>query len=70
MSRAWTADAVLALPVTVDLVTAGDVLGMGRTAAYEALRRGEFPVQVLRVGRRYRVVTADLQRLLGLTAQI
>ncbi len=69
MSRDWTPEAVLALPVTVDLVTAGAVLGMGRTVAYEAQRRGEFPVPVLRVGHRYRVVTAELHCLLGLVPQ-
>jgi hypothetical protein len=69
MTEPWSVDAVLALPVTVDLVTAGAVLGMGRTAAYEAQRRDEFPVPVLRVGHRYRVVTAHLHRLLGLAQQ-
>ena len=66
MTRRWTPDEVLALPVVVDLVTAGSVLGMGRSAAYEAQRRGDFPVPVLRVGHRYRVVTAHLRAALGL----
>lgn len=65
MTRQWTTEEVRALPVVVDLVTAGSVLGMGRNAAYEAQRRGEFPVPVLRVGCRYRVVTSHLLRLLG-----
>lgn len=68
LTRNWTAEEVADLPVVVDLVTAGRVLGMGRTTAYEAARRGEFPVPVLRVGRRYRVVTAHLRDLLGLTS--
>ena len=55
------------LPVVVDLVTAGSVLGMGRTVAYEAARRGEFPVPVMRVGHRYRVATAHLRELLGVS---
>ncbi len=67
LTRQWAADEVAALPVVVDLVTAGSVLGMGRTSAYEAARRGEFPVPVLRVGHRYRVVTAHLRQLLGLS---
>ncbi|MFW3172570.1 hypothetical protein [Geodermatophilus sp. CPCC 206100] len=54
-----------ALPVVVDLVTAGSVLGMGRSSAYEAARRGEFPVPVMRIGSRYRVVTGHLLDLLG-----
>jgi hypothetical protein len=52
------------LPVTVDLLTAATLLGIGRTRAYELARRGEFPCKLLRVGARYRVVTADLLRLL------
>lgn len=66
VKRTWTADEVRALPVTVDLVTAGSVLGMGRSASYEAVHTGTFPVKVLKLGQRYRVVTADLLNLLGL----
>ncbi|RBY94079.1 DNA-binding protein [Blastococcus sp. TBT05-19] len=69
MNRAWTADEVLALPVVVDLVTAGSVLGMGRSASYEMARRGEFPVPVLKVGHRYRVVSARLRELVGIHDQ-
>ena len=65
--EAWTADEVRALGVTIDLVTAGSVLSLGRTASYELARRGQFPVPVLRIGRRYRVVTAHLLQLLNLT---
>ena len=65
MTRAWTADDVRELPVVVDLVTAGSVLGMSRGASYEAQRRGDFPVPVLRVDHRFRVVTAHLRELLG-----
>lgn len=38
-------------------------LSIGRTAAYEAVRRGELPT--IRVGRRLLVPTARLRRLLG-----
>lgn len=62
----WRSEDVGALPVVVDVVTAGSVLGMGRTAAYEAARRGEFPVPVMRIGSRYRVVTAHLLDVLGI----
>lgn len=57
---------LLALPVSVDLVTAGRALGMGRTVAYELARQGEFPVRVLRLGNKYRVPTADLLDVLGI----
>jgi hypothetical protein len=65
LTRDWTVEEVANLPVVVDLVTAGSVLGMGRTTAYEAVRRAEFPVPVMRIGSRYRVVTAHLLDLLG-----
>jgi len=64
MSQLTTAD-LLALPPTVDLVTAARALGYGRTLAYELARRGVFPCRVLRLGNRYVVPTADLLRTLG-----
>jgi len=57
---------LLALPVVVDLVTAGKALGIGRTRAFELARRGEFPVPVLRVGHTFRVPTAPLLQLVGI----
>jgi hypothetical protein len=50
----------------VDLVTASQALGMGRTKSYELARAGRFPCPVLRVGRRYLVPAAGLLALLGL----
>lgn len=61
---AWTAAQVAALPVTVDLVTAGSVFGMGRTKSHELARAGSFPVAVLRLGARYLVPTSPIKRLL------
>jgi hypothetical protein len=58
-----TREQLLALPVVIDLVTAGKVLGIGRTRAFELARRGDFPVPVLRVGHTYRVPTEPLLRL-------
>lgn len=66
MTKQWSAEEVLALPVTVDVVTGGSVVGLGRSASYEQARAGTFPVPVLRVGSRYRVVTAHLIELLGI----
>jgi hypothetical protein len=42
---------LLALPVTVDLVTAGRAFGLGRTRSYELARAGEFPCRVIPVGK-------------------
>lgn len=57
---------LLELPPSVGLVTAGRALGIGRTKAYELVRAEDFPARVLRLGNTYRVVTADLLRLLGI----
>jgi excisionase family DNA binding protein len=57
---------LLALPVTVDVTTAARALGLGRSTAYELVRRNEFPCRVLRVGSSYRIPTADLLRVLGI----
>jgi hypothetical protein len=50
---------------TTDLPTAGRALGIGGNLAYELNTRGEFPVRVLRLGRKYRVPVADLLEYLG-----
>ena len=52
---------------TVDLMTAARALGLGRTKAYDLARRQQFPCPVLRIGDTYRVPTAGLLELLGLT---
>jgi len=62
-----TREELLRLPAITDLVTAGRALGIGRTRAFELARRGAFPVPVLRVGVTWRVPTAPLLYLLGLT---
>jgi hypothetical protein len=59
---------LLALPAVVDLTTAARALSIGRTRAFELVRRGDFPVPVLRVGVTYRVPTAPLLGLLGLSS--
>lgn len=64
-----TREELLALPASIDLVTAGRALGIGRTLAHELARQGEFPVRVLRLGNRYRVPTAEVLRALGVGAQ-
>jgi len=56
---------LLALPVVMDLETAGRAFGLGRTLSYQLARREEFPCPVLRLGRSYRVRKADLMRELG-----
>jgi predicted DNA-binding transcriptional regulator AlpA len=52
-------------PATVDVPSACRALGISRSHGYDAVASGKFPARVIRVGRRFRVVTADLVRLLG-----
>ncbi|RBM10986.1 integrase [Streptomyces sp. PT12] len=56
---------LLALPPAIDLETANRALALSRSTGYDLARRSEYPCRVLRLGRSYRVVTADLRRLLG-----
>lgn len=65
-SRAWSPGEIRALGVTTDLLTAASVLRIGRTKAYHLARRDEFPVPVMRTGRRYLVAVAHLLRVLGM----
>jgi len=61
----WSVDRVRALGVTTDLVTAGAVLGVGRTTAYMLARTGRFPVPVMKAGARYLVGVAHLLHAIG-----
>ena len=64
-SRAWS-PGIRALGATTDLLTAASVLRIGRTKAYHLARVGDFPVPVLRTGRRYLVAVAHLLGALGM----
>jgi len=52
------------LPAVVDVPVAASALGSSRSGAYEAIRTGRFPVKTITVGRRIKVLTADLVRVL------
>jgi hypothetical protein len=54
-----------ALPTTTTIETAARALSLGRTRAYQLARENRFPCKVIRIGTTYRVVTADLQRLVS-----
>ena len=47
----------------VSVERAGALLGLGRSASYDAVKRGDIPS--IRIGRRYVVSTARLRALLG-----
>lgn len=67
--RGMTREELLALPVAVDLDTANKALTIGRSTGYALAKRDEYPVTVLKLGNAYRVVTADLHRLLGMASE-
>jgi excisionase family DNA binding protein len=50
-------------PDTYSVPEAGRIVGLGKNASYDAVRRGELPV--LRFGRILRVPRAALERMLG-----
>ena len=64
--KEWTEAEVRLLPAVIDLVTAGEILGIGRTQSYQLARTGNFPVKTLRIGSRYKVPTALLRRHLSI----
>lgn len=49
--------------VTITVTETAELLGIGRTSAYEAIRRGELPS--LRIGRRLVVPVTQLLAALG-----
>ena len=53
------------LPPAVDVVTAGAVLGVSRTTAYELIRTGRWPTRVLALGSRRLIPRAELLALVG-----
>ncbi|QFG27604.1 helix-turn-helix domain-containing protein [Actinomadura sp. WMMB 499] len=60
-----TREELAALPTTTTIETAARALGLGRTRAYQLARENRFPCKIIRIGTTYRVVTADLHRLLS-----
>ena len=64
-THTWTIEAVRSLGTTTDIETAGAILGIGRTKAYELAKDGDFPVDVIKIGRRYFVPVLNLLALLG-----
>lgn len=56
----WTVQDVRALGLTTDVVTAGRILGLSRNVAYALVRRGEFPLPVIKAGSQYRVPVAAI----------
>lgn len=64
-----TVEEIRSWGATTDVVRAGMALGLGRNHSYELARTGAFPVRVIRIGRSYRVVVAELLTILGVPAE-
>lgn len=62
---AMSLEELLALPATVNVVTAARALGISPNKAYALIKSGEFPVETLPLGSTVRVATASLRRVLG-----
>ena len=54
-----------ATPATLTVVEAAEVLGIGRTLAYELVRTGRWPTPVIRAGRLIRIPTGPLLALVS-----
>lgn len=62
-----TIDDIRSWPAAADIPPACAALGISKSYGYELIKRGEFPVKTLKVGRKTRVLTADLMRVLGIS---
>lgn len=67
-TRPLTSRDLLELPATVDPETACRVLNISRSKGYDLIRADAFPCRVLRLGSTYRIPSADLLALVGVTA--
>ncbi len=52
-------------PLTLSIDQVAAVLGVARSTIYESIRRGDFPLPVIRIGARRVVSMAALAQLLG-----
>lgn len=66
-SPQMTVEQMRNLPPVVDVLTAAAILGIGRTAAYELIRIGQWPTPILRLGKLIRVPSSPLLDLVGVS---
>jgi excisionase family DNA binding protein len=60
---------VCQLPPVLTVEQAARLLRIGRSKAYDAVRTGDWPTRIVRVGRCIRTPTAEVLRLLGLPSE-
>lgn len=51
---------------TLTLMDAAELLGIGRSTAYTAVREGTFPTRIITIGGRYIIPTTEMMALLGI----
>lgn len=66
MGTAFAADEIRRLPAALTVIQAADLLGIGRSSAYQAVKAGTWPTRVLRIGRTIRIPSAEVLALLGI----
>ncbi len=54
------ATSAVARPVLLDVSEAAQVLGIGRTLAYELIRKGEWPTPIIRISRLIKIPSQPL----------
>lgn len=54
---------------TYNITEVAQILGIGKSAAYNAAKRNDLPVPVIKIGGRYVVPKAPLDALLGINPQ-
>ncbi|MFE3580571.1 helix-turn-helix domain-containing protein [Streptomyces vinaceus] len=59
-----TLDEIREWPATVSVASAAQALGVSKSWLHTALKQELLPLRVLRVGRRHRIITAELIRFL------
>lgn len=62
-----TDDELRRLPALLTVPHAGRVLGVGRTVAYQLVRRGEWPTPVIRVGAKIWIPRSPLLEFVGVS---
>lgn len=61
-----SSEQVRGLPAMPTAMQAFRALNIGKTAGYELIASGQFPIEIIRLGRAFRVRKADLLAFLGL----
>ena len=64
IQRGVTLAAVRRWPAAVNVEQAATAVGVSRASAYQAIAEGTFPAKTVKVGRRIKVLTASLLKVL------